>query len=151
MESILMAIYLSDFLNPSSGSVTGGGAVTQISDQYAYHALSRDADGLLTYTKVLLNGTESIELTDSSGFAFNGLEDMLDGKTDDGTDYNMWQTGTAETGKQPHETNIDNRNHEQFRFDNLKLYYYLDPSTGKLVARYKQDYVYAATGGSTAV
>jgi len=150
MESILMAIYLSDFLSPSSSSVTGSGQVNQISDQYAYHALKRDSDGLLTYTRVLMNGTESIELTNDDGFSFNGIEDMLEGKTDDGTDYNMWQTGTSETGRAAHETNIGNRNHEQFRFDNLKLFYYLN-SAGKLVARYKQDFVYASTGGSTAV
>ena len=85
-----MAIYLSDFLSPSSSSVTGSGQVNQISDQYAYHALKRDSDGLLTYTRVLMNGTESIELTNDDGFSFNGIEDMLEGKTDDGTDYNMW-------------------------------------------------------------
>mgnify|MGYP001342335190 CR=1 FL=1 len=145
-----MAIYLSDFLSPSSSSVTGSGQVNTISDEYAYHALSRDADGLLTYTKVKLNGNETVELTNDKGFAYNGLEDMLEGKTDDGTDYNMWQTGTSETGRESHETNVSNRNHEQFRFDNLKLFYFLN-SNGKLVARYKNDYVYAATGGSTAV
>ena len=150
MESILMAIYLSDFLSPSSSSVTGSGQVNQISDEYAYHALTRDADGLLTYTKVKLNGTESIELTNNDGFSYNGLEHMLEGQTPDGTPYNMWQEGTSETGKEAHETNIGNRNHEQFRFDNLKLFYYLN-GDGKLVARYKQDFVYQATGGSTAV
>ena len=75
---------------------------------------------------------------------------MLEGQTPDGTPYNMWQEGTSETGKAAHETNIGNRNHEQFRFDNLKLFYYLN-GAGKLVARYKQDFVYQATGGSTAV
>ena len=50
-----MALYLSDYLSPSAGSVTGSGGVNQISDDYAYHAFKRDADGLLTYTKIKLN------------------------------------------------------------------------------------------------
>ena len=146
-----MAIYLSDYLSPSAGSVTGGGQVNTISDEYAYHAFKRDADGLLTYTKVKLNGTESIDLTDDTGFAYNGLEDMLDGTLDDGTTQtNSLPVNYEESGRNQWDTNIGNRNHDQFRFDNLKLFYYLDGS-GKLVARYKQDYVYVSTGGSTAV
>ena len=146
-----MAIYLSDYLSPSAGSVTGGGSVDQISDEYAYHAFERDADGLLTYTKVKLNGTEAVELTINGGFAYNGLEDMLDGSLDDGTtQVNSLPVGYTETGRNQWDTNIGFRNHDQFRFDNLKLFYYLN-GAGKLVARYKQDFVYTSTGGSTAV
>ena len=118
-----MAIYLSDYLSPSAGSVTGGGQVNTISDEYAYHAFKRDADGLLTYTKVKLNGTESIDLTDDTGFAYNGLEDMLDGTLDDGTTQtNSLPVGYEESGRNQWDTNIGNRNHDQFRFDNLKLF-----------------------------
>tara|TARA_B100000959_G_scaffold57430_1_gene59974 strand:- start:15255 stop:15695 length:441 start_codon:yes stop_codon:yes gene_type:complete len=146
-----MAIYLSDYLSPSAGSVTGAGSVDTISDEYAYHAFERDADGLLTYTKVKLNGTEAVELTNDGGFAYNGLEDMLDGSLDDGeTQVNSLPVGYTETGRNQWDTNIGFRNHDQFRFDNLKLFYYLN-SDGKIVARYKQDYVYVSTGGSTAV
>jgi hypothetical protein len=92
-----------------------------------------------------------VELTNSNGFAFNGLDDMLDGTLDDGTtEYNNLQSGYTETGRNPWDTNISNQNHDQFRFDNLKLFYYLN-ADGKIVARYKQDYVYTSTGGSTAV
>jgi len=146
-----MALYLSDYLSPSAGSVTGSGGVNQISDDYAYHAFKRDADGLLTYTKIKINGTETVELTNSNGFAFNGLDDMIDGTLDDGTtEYNNLQSGYTETGRNSWDTNISNQNHDQFRFDNLKLFYYLN-ADGKIVARYKQDYVYTSTGGSTAV
>ena len=146
-----MAIYLSDYLSPSAVSVTGAVGVDTISDEYAYHAFKRDADGLLTYTKVKLNGTESIDLTDDTGFAYNGLEDMLDGTLDDGTTQtNSLPVGYEESGRNQWDTNIGNRNHDQFRFDNLKLFYYLD-GNGKLIARYKNDYVYTSTGGSTAV
>ena len=146
-----MAIYLSDYLSPSAGSVTGAGGVDTISDEYAFHAFKRDADGLLTYTKIKMNGTESVDLTDDTGFAYNGLEDMLDGTLDDGTTQtNSLPVGYEESGRNQWDTNIGNRNHDQFRFDNLKLFYYLD-GNGKLIARYKNDYVYTSTGGSTAV
>jgi len=146
-----MAIYLSDYLSPSAGSVTGAGGVDTISDEYAFHAFKRDADGLLTYTKIKMNGTESVELTNDDGFAYNGIEDMLDGTLDDGTTItNSLPVGHTESERNSWDTNIGNRNHDQFRFDNLKLFYYLN-SDGKIVARYKQDYVYTSTGGSTAV
>ena len=45
--------------------------------QFAMHAFTRDQEGLLTYTKALwANTSESIELTDGSGLAFNSLEDF---------------------------------------------------------------------------
>ena len=98
-----------------------------------------------------MNGTESVELTNDDGFAYNGIEDMLDGTLDDGTTItNSLPVGHTESERNSWDTNIGNRNHDQFRFDNLKLFYYLN-SDGKIVARYKQDYVYTSTGGSTAV
>ena len=76
---------------------------------------------------------------------------MLDGTLDDGTTQtNSLPVVYEESGINQWDTNIGNRNHDQFRFDNLKLFYYLN-SDGKIVARYKQDYVYTSTGGSTAV
>ncbi|SVA12458.1 uncharacterized protein METZ01_LOCUS65312 [marine metagenome] len=76
---------------------------------------------------------------------------MLDGSLDDGTtQVNSLPVGYTETGRNQWDTNIGFRNHDQFRFDNLKLFYYLN-GAGKLVARYKQDFVYTSTGGSTAV
>ena len=47
----------------------------------ALHALSVDDDGLLTYTKVLWNSDETIDMTDGSGFAYLGVEEMVEGKT----------------------------------------------------------------------
>ncbi len=155
-----MAIYLKDYISPPGSSVTGTGTVTGPSDEYAYHAMrigkpgetvtvsinnvnkTIDADGCLIYTKVLLNGTEEITLTDGSGFAYNGLEDMVDGMLDDGTtEYNSLASNHVESGREAHETNIKHRYHEQMRFDNLKLSYFLN-NKGMLVARYKQNYTH---------
>ena len=155
-----MAIYLKDYISPPGTSVTGTGTVSGPSDEYAYHAMrigkpgetvtvsisgvnkTVDADGCLVYTKVLLNGTEEVVLSTGEGFAFNGLEDMVDGMLDDGTtEYNNLQAGYTEAGRESHETNIIHRKHSQMRFDNLKLNYFINDS-GKLVARYKQNYTH---------
>lgn len=155
-----MAIYLKDYISPPGTSVTGTGTVSGPSDDYAFHGMrvakagetatinidgtnqTVDIEGCLVYTKVLLNGTEEIELTDDTGFAYNGLEDMVDGMLDDGTtEYNNLQAGYTEAGREAHETNIVHRKHSQMRFDNLKLNYFINDN-GKLVARYKQNYTH---------
>lgn len=57
--------------------------------QFAMHALSRDSEGLLTYTKALwANTSESIELTDGSGLAYNNMEEFISGVTPSGTIVN---------------------------------------------------------------
>jgi len=57
--------------------------------QFAMHALSRDANGLLTYTKILwANTSESVSLTDGSRLAYNDIEDLISGVTPSGTYYN---------------------------------------------------------------
>ena len=47
----------------------------------AFHALNRDDDGLLTYTKVYWNSNGTIDMTDGSGFAYLGVEEMVEGRT----------------------------------------------------------------------
>ena len=151
-----MAIYLSDFISPSSGGVSGGQQVNTISDEYSMHAMRRgrkgetgtivlnnqnktvDLEDAIIYTKVKLNSTESVDLTLDTGFAYNGLEDMVDGVLEDGsTQRNTLYVGYEETGKDPWDTNVVHRKHDQMRFDNLQLYYYFN-ANGQLVARYKQ-------------
>jgi hypothetical protein len=59
------------------------------SSQFALHALNRDADGKLTYTKSLFANTqESISMTDGQGNAYTGLEEMIRGTTDSGVAHN---------------------------------------------------------------
>lgn len=67
---------LSDLLKARDRSVD---ALTP--SETAFHALSVNDDGLLTYTKVLWNSNESIDMTDGSGFAYLGVEELVEGKT----------------------------------------------------------------------
>jgi hypothetical protein len=60
--------------------------------QFALHALSRDANGLLTYTKVLwANTAESVNLTNGTGngFAYNGMEEFISGFTMSNAMHNL--------------------------------------------------------------
>jgi hypothetical protein len=69
------------------------------SSQMAFHGLYRDADGKLTYSKALFANTqESIELTDGTGFAYNGLEELIRGTTDSGVAHNTIPTYYNEVG-----------------------------------------------------
>jgi hypothetical protein len=75
---------LTDYINSASAL-----AQQTPSSQFAMHALKRDADGKLTYTKSLFaNTAETIEMTDGTGFAYMGLEELIRGTTDSGVSHN---------------------------------------------------------------
>ena len=60
------------------------------SSQFAMHALAKDEDGKLTYTKSLFANTqESISFTNGEGFAYMGLEEAIRGTTDSGVQHNI--------------------------------------------------------------
>ena len=75
---------LTDYINSASAL-----AQQTPSSQFAMHALKRDDDGKLTYTKSLFaNTAETIEMTDGTGFAYMGLEELIRGTTDSGVSHN---------------------------------------------------------------
>ena len=102
---------------------------------------NRDADGKLTYSKVKWDSNESIEFANGEGIFVNGLEHLLDSKLDDGTPMNAVQSGYVEPSRESWQTNSVHRKYEQQRFDNNKLFYYIN-SRGYLVARYNRDYTH---------
>lgn len=70
-----------------------------ITPETAIHALKKDVDGLLTYSKIKLNGSESIELSNGQGQAFDGMEEFVKGVTPSGVVHNTVQTGIDEIGQ----------------------------------------------------
>jgi Ca2+-binding RTX toxin-like protein len=58
-----------------------------VGEQFAMHALTRDSDGLLTYSKILWNSNDTVDLTSGEGFAY-GLEELLQGTTSEGVALN---------------------------------------------------------------
>lgn len=69
------------------------------SSQLAFHGLYRDADGKLTYSKALFANTqETIALTDGTGFAYMGMEELIRGTTDSGVAHNNVRIDQNEVG-----------------------------------------------------
>lgn len=79
----------------TTGAITDAAAPSQ----FAMHALSRDSEGLLTYTKVLwANTAETVDLTDGSGLAYNGIEELITGFSIGNTNFNLTREGDTESG-----------------------------------------------------
>lgn len=66
--------------------------------QTAMHALKVN-DGILTYTKILWNSDEAIDLSDGEGFAYLGVEEFVEGKTLSGVFHNAVGKGQVEVGE----------------------------------------------------
>ena len=133
----------------ASTAVAVDAASAQISNEYAMHALNRDVNGLLIYTKTKLDSTDSIEVNDGQGFGYNGFEGLALGKASDGsTVQNTLQSDFDENTDEHYQTNAKFRKYQQVRFDSLKLLYFINDD-GMLVARYMHDYEYAASEQAT--
>lgn len=58
-----------------------------VGENFAMHGLTRDEDGLLTYSKILWNSNDTVDLTTGAGFPY-GLEELLKGATSEGVAIN---------------------------------------------------------------
>ena len=117
-------------------------------DEYAFHALKREDDGLLVYTKVKLAGHDKVNLTTGEGFAYGSLGSVIENKTNANAEVNPTQYGVAESGLASWQDNKGFRNYEQHIFENNKLNFYMDED-GNFVMRYLDDYPWAAQDGAT--
>lgn len=105
-----------------SGSSTGGGSrVFSQENNFWIHALRRDADGMLRYTK--LNTTES-GVGDFHRLDGTPYPDLLDG-----TDY------VEQTTEEKTYTNHPQDKYQQYRFEFRRISYFIDDD-GYLVARF---------------
>jgi hypothetical protein len=146
----------SNYIGKSPVDVAESGA--DFGPEFALHGLDRDADGLLSYTKILWDGTDAVTVNFNGGFAFNGLEDMMSGVLPSGTLINTLQDGYKEgaadaagddavtAAPKAHETNAEFRAYQQVRFDKNALTYFIN-GDGMLVARYNGP-AYDYSGGA---
>ncbi len=133
----------------ASQAVAVDAAGFQISNEYAMHALNRDVNGLLIYTKTKLDSNEEVIVNSGEGFGYNGFEGLALGKASDNTTVqNTLQSDYDENTDAHYQTNAKFRKYQQVRFDPLKLFYFINDE-GNLVARYQQDYTYAASETAT--
>ena len=127
---------------------TGSNNHRTFHEHRAFHALNRTDDGLLTYTRIFLNSDEQVHVTDGSGFAYGGIEELEQNLLNDGTTkVNETVRTTAEVPTESWQNDKRKRKYEQSRFDDNKLSYYMDED-GFLVARYLGDFHYDNKDGA---
>ena len=124
-----MAIKLSDIAASGGG---GGGSVS-----WDFHAMIRDGDGLLTYTKVTSSDNDVVDLMGQPTLDANG--DMIFRNMDD---YTVEEYG-ANAGDPV--TKHANDNYYQHKWDSRSLSYFIDDD-GFLVARMGSAYDYNTNG-----
>ena len=117
-------------LHLSSSSGTVGRTVAQSND-FTVHALRRDSEGMLHYTKA--------RSTDDEVFDFHRLDGEQYENFLQGTDY-----VTAPAGAKTLTTDPDDK-YQQFRFDFRNILYFIDDE-GYLVARLNKTYDYTTNG-----
>ena len=125
----------------------GSNTHTTFSDHKAFHALTREDDGLLKYTRVYLASDESVQVADGSAFAYGGLEHLEENKLNNGDPVNESVRATAEVPTESWQFDKRARQYEQSRFDDNRLSYYINED-GWLVARYLADYPYDNKDGA---
>ena len=119
-----MALYL------SASSAVVGQTVAQSND-FTVHALRRDADGMLWYTKARSTEDAVFDFHRTDG---EGYQDFLQG-----VEY-----VTADAGAKKLTNDTDDK-YQQFRFDFRNLTYFIDDE-GYLVARLNKTYDHTTNG-----
>ena len=117
------------FLSESIDSSKGGGLLVSQQNNFYVHALRRDADGMLRYTKV--KSTEPGIVQDFHRLDGTQYPDFLDG-----VDY------VEETTEEKTYTNHIQDKYQQFRFDFRRTSYLIDDD-GYLVVKFG-DHDYSA-------
>lgn len=116
-----MTMFLSGSMLSGSGGGGGGGKLFSQQNDFYIHALRRDSDGMLRYTK--------IKTTDSEVGDFHRLDGTPYPDFLDGADY------VEETTEEKTYTNHPQDKYQQYRFDFRRITYFVDDD-GYLVARF---------------
>ena len=125
-----MTMFLSGSMTSSSGDSGGSGKLFSQHNDFHIHALRRDEDGMLIYTKV--------RTTDDDVFDFHRTDGTPYPDFFDGIDY------VEETTEEKSYTNHPADKYQQYRFDFRRVSYFIDDD-GYLVVRFG-DYDHATEG-----
>ena len=128
-----MTMFISDSYQQQGG---GGTSISSnnytLGNDFSIHALRRDADGMLRYTKI-----RSID--DETGDFFRL----------DGSSYLDIATGAydyvEETTEEKSYSNNPQDKYQQYRFDSRKISYFVDDD-GYFVIRFNENYDYSTEG-----
>ncbi len=81
--------------NKKSGDFYG----VNLTPETSMHALTRDDTGLLSYTRVNVNSTDSMQLSNGQGLAYESLEEFVSGTTASGVTQNAVPKGDSEVSR----------------------------------------------------
>lgn len=70
-----------------------------LTKETAMHALTRDAEGLLTYTRVNINSAVPLNMTNGEGLAYENVEEFVKGVTASGVVHNTVPKGDSEVSR----------------------------------------------------
>jgi len=121
-----MTMYLSDIMNPTDSTET------ELGNDFYVHALRKDEDGMLIYTRIRSIDDDMADFTRKDGTPYldiaAGLYDYVEEVTEEKSLYN---------------NPLDR--YQQFRFDERKISYFIDDD-GYFVIRFNEPYDYTTEG-----
>ena len=125
-----------------------------ITSEYALHAMKRDDDGLLTYTKVNWYSGDTINMDNGEGTAYNSVgsfqtNEMEYASGPYGVGHNINDIPIEyDSTNDPRLANTKFRNYEQHVFDENKATYFINDE-GYLILRIGSEYTYSSKDGAT--
>ena len=129
-----MTMYISE--SGSQQSSGGGGSSSgnsyNLGNDFTIHALRRDDDGMLKYTKIRSIDSETADFHRTDGTPYIDLSTAV-------YDY------VDETTEEKTHLNHAHDKYQQYRFDSRKVMYFID-SDGYFCIRFNEDYDYSPEG-----
>ena len=130
-----MTMYISESGSQQSSSGGGGsssGNSYNLGNDFTIHALRRDDDGMLRYTKIRSIDSETADFHRTDGTPYLDLSTAV-------YDY------VDETTEEKTHLNHQHDKYQQYRFDSRKVMYFID-SDGYFCIRFNEDYDYSTEG-----
>ena len=127
-----MTMYLSESSRQSGGGLSSSSNSYTLGNDFTIHALRRDADGMLNYTKIRSIDNETADFHRLDGTPYIDLSTAV-------YDY------VDETTEEKTHLNHEHDKYQQYRFDSRKVMYFID-SDGYFCIRFNEDYDYTTEG-----
>ena len=126
-----MTMYISESSRQEGGGGSSSNSYT-LGNDFTIHALRRDADGMLNYTKIRSIDNETADFHRLDGTPYIDLSTAV-------YDY------VDETTEEKTHLNHEHDKYQQYRFDSRKVMYFID-SDGYFCIRFNEDYDYSTEG-----
>ena len=127
-----MTMYISESGRSSGGGLSPSSNSYTLGNDFTIHALRRDADGMLNYTKIRSIHNETADFHRLDGTPYLDLSTAV-------YDY------VDETTEEKTHLNHTYDKYQQYRFDSRKVMYFID-SDGYFCIRFNEDYDYSTEG-----